>query len=277
MPSGWLTGWQVAPLPWAGPAVLLALYAAGDRRLRRRGRRWSASRTASFVGGSIVVMVALCSPLAARDELFPVHMVQHLLIGMLAPLLFALSGPVTLALRTLPPVARRRLVRLLHSRVMAAFAFPPVATLIYVGSLWVLYLTPLFALTLRHPLLHGALHFHFLLVGCLFAWPLVGVDPVRSRGSMRLRVAVLLFALGAHGALAKLIYAGWLGGGLASTLPAAGVHKGAQLMYYGGDVIDLARLLAFFAQWYASGTRVLARDARVLARASAAPPAQPGN
>ncbi len=276
MSHGWLTDWRAAPVPWAVLAMLLAVYVGGVTRLHRRGRRWSARRTTGFVAGCVVVAIALCSPLAARDELFPVHIVQHLLIGMLAPLLFALSAPVTLGLRTVSPGARRRLVRLLHSRLVRVLSFPPVAALVYVASLWTLYLTPLFAQTLRHPLLHEAMHVHFLLAGSLFVWPLVGLDPVRWRGSIALRVAVLLFALGAHAALAKLIYAGSLGGGLASTLPAAAVHEGAQLMYYGGDLIDLGLLLVFFAQWYAKGTRLLAREARRLAPTTAAQPAEVG-
>jgi putative membrane protein len=85
--------------------------------------------------------------------------------------------------------------------------------------MWVLYLTPLFAQTLPHPVLHEALHLHFLIAGCLFMWPLVGLDPVRARGSLRLRIGVLLLALGFHAALAKLIYAGWLGGGPPARCP----------------------------------------------------------
>jgi putative membrane protein len=144
-----------------------------------------------------------------------------------------------------------------------------VAGLIYVASMAVLYLTPLFALTLRHPMLHEALHAHFVLAGCLFMWPLVGLDPIHRRGSLHLRVGVLLFALGSHAALAKLIYAGWIGGGLATSLPTRDIHAGAQLMYYGGDLIDLALLVAFFAQWYTRGGRLLAREKRSLARAAA--------
>ena len=131
-----------------------------------------------------------------------------------------------------------------------------------------LYLTPLFAQTLRYPMLHEALHVHFLLAGCLFMWPLVGLDPTPGRGSLRLRITVLLLVLGSHAALAKLIYAGWLGGGMTSVIPPAELHTGAQLMYYDGDLIDLLLLVAFFAQWYATGGRLLAREQRRLARAA---------
>ncbi len=266
MGVGWLSDWTLAPVPCALLVVAPALYGHAVARLHRRGKRWSWRRSASFLAGCAVILLALCSPLAVHDELFPVHMVQHLLVGMLAPLLLALSAPVTLTLATVSSRVRRWVVRLLHSRFIRAFASPPVAALIYVGSMWALYLTPLFAQTVHHPLLHEAMHLHYLLAGCLFMWPLVGLDPMPRRGTLRLRVGVLLFALGSHAALAKLIYAGWLGGGLASTLPAPEIHTGAQIMYYGGDLIDLALLVTFFAQWYAAGGRLLAREQRRLAR-----------
>ena len=263
MPLGWLTDWPSTPAAWATLPAALALYATGVARLRRRGKNWSSRRSASFLAGWATLLIAVCSPLAAHDESFPVHMVQHLLIGMLAPLLFALSAPITLALRALGRAHRRPLVRILHSRAARVLAFPPIGALIYAGSLWTLYLTPLFAQTLRYPLLHEALHMHFLLAGCLFMWPLVGLDPVGSRSSIRVRIGVLLLALGSHAALAKLIYAGWLGGGLAHTLPAGDIHLGAQLMYYGGDVIDLALVVTFFAQWYVRAGRTLTQAPRV--------------
>ena len=209
-----------------------------------------------------LLLLALCSPLATHDESFPVHMVQHLLIGMLAPLLLALSAPVTLALRVLAPANRRRVIRFLHAPPVRVVSFPPVAALIYTGSMWLLYLSPLYAQTLRHPLLHEAVHAHFLLAGCLFAWTIVGLDPMPRRGSINTRVVILLFVLGGHAALAKLIYAGWLGGGLAHALPPDQLHTGAELMYYGGDTIDVLLLVAFFAQWYIKAGHRLSRQQR---------------
>jgi putative membrane protein len=109
--------------------------------------------------------VALISPLAVHDEDFPVHMVQHMLLGMFGPLLLSLSAPVILALRTLPRRARKDLVGLLHSRVIRLLAHPVLATALFVGGLVGLYFTPLYEATLRHPLLHELIHLHFLAAG----------------------------------------------------------------------------------------------------------------
>jgi putative membrane protein len=245
------------------PALSLACaalaYAAGVRALHRRGRPWARRRTAAFAAGLLALAVALVSPIAGHDELFPVHMAQHVLLGMLGPLLLALSAPVTLALRTLPRPARRRLVKVLHSRGAAGLAHPATATVLLVAGLLGLYFTPLYGQTLRHPLLHELVHIHFLAAGCLFAWAFAGADPVPRRGSLGLLIGLLLAALGLHAALAKLLYAGY---GHLPGVPAGQRHAGAQLMYYAGDAVDLLLLLAFFGRWYAAGGRRLERDRR---------------
>ena len=249
--------WPFAPGPWAALACAGAAYLAGVLRLRRRGRPWARRRTLAFAGGLLALAAALASPLATHDERFTVHMAQHLLLGMLGPVLLALSAPMTLALRTLP--RRGRLVAVLHSRAAVVLSAPVVATGVFAGSLIALYCTPLYDATLRHPLLHELVHLHFIAAGCLFAWTFIGADPVPRRGPLGLRAGLLLLALGAHAALAKLLYAGDTGVTVAS---ARDLHDGARLMYYGGDAVDLIVLLAFFSRWYAAGGRRLERDRR---------------
>lgn len=100
--------------------VVLAGYGTSLHRLRRRGIRWPVTRMAAMLAGSLCTAAALLPPIASHDELFPVHVAQHLLLGMAAPAFLALSAPVTLALRTLP---RRILLRLLHSIPVAVW--PP--------------------------------------------------------------------------------------------------------------------------------------------------------
>jgi putative membrane protein len=242
-------------------ALLVAgwAYAIGVRRLHARGDRWSASRCASFTGGLLVTAAALASPLAGHDDSFAVHAAQHLLLGMLAPLLLALAAPVTLALRTLPAAGRARLVAALHSPVVRLAGAPTTAALLAVGGLYGLYLTPLYAATLRHPPLHLLTHAHFLLAGCLLAWSLVGLDPVARRPSFGHRAVVLLVALAAHATLAKLLYASDPPG---IRLAVAERQLGAKLLWYGGDLVELALLIVFFGQWYAAAGRRLARARR---------------
>jgi putative membrane protein len=250
----------------AGPVLLVGLlaglYLAGLRALRRRGRPWDRRRTAAFVASCAALLVALASPLAARDDELPVHMAQHLLSGMLAPALLALSAPVSLALRTAPRPVRQRLLVLLRSRVVGVLTRPVVAGTVNVAGLWVLYLTPLYAATLEHPLLHEAVHVHVVLAGCLLAWPLVSPDPVAERGAFGTRLTVLVVTAGLHAALAKLLYAGHLGGGLGDTMAADELHAGALVMSYGGDLVDVLLLIALFSRWHADRGRAWAREQR---------------
>ncbi len=242
-----LGDWPTEPGLWISLVAAGDAYALGVYKLHVRGKRWSVRRSASFAGGLLAIAAAVVSPLAMHDEQLPVHMVQHMLLGMAGPLLLALSAPVTLALRTIPRQPRMTLVGVLHSRPIRLLAHPVTATTLFVGGLVALYFTPLYEATLRHPLLHELVHTHFLISGCLFAWTFVGLDAVPRVGAFRLRTALLIIALGSHAALAKLLYAGY---GSVRTGGVAQLHQGAEIMYYGGDVVDLMLLIAFFAQWY---------------------------
>jgi putative membrane protein len=256
--------WPFVPGLWLALATIAALHAAALRGLHRRRRPWNRWRTAAFAAGLAAIAVALASPLASHDDRFPVHMAQHLLLGMLAPILLALSAPVTLALRTLSGTPRRAIVGVLHSRAARVLTHPAPAAVVFATGPFLLYFTPLYDATLHHPLLHEAVHVHVLLVGCLFAWAFIGVDPVPRRGCTARRAAWLFAALAAHAAMAKLLYAG--AGSV--TAGAGDLHDGAQLMYYGGDVIDLLLLTAFLGQWYARGGRDQERDRRRVALAA---------
>jgi putative membrane protein len=212
-----------------------------------------------MLAGSFCTAAAVLPPIANHDELFPVHVAQHLLLGMAAPAFLALSAPVTLALRTLPRRRRRILLRLLHSFPVAVLAAPAAAVLLDLGGLYALYLTGLYQAAEHNDLVHAAVHVHMFLAGCLFSWAVIGLDPVRRRPGTWVRLTGLIIAAAGHDTLAKLIYA--------RNLPAAGGpiasrHTGAELMYYGGTVIEVALAAIVMAQWYLASGRALARTRR---------------
>jgi putative membrane protein len=244
------------------PALPLALaasgYAAGVLRLYGRGDRWPRRRTVALLAGLGCAALAVLPPLANQDEHFPAHVLQHLLLASVAPLLLALSAPATLAVRTLPRALRNALLRLLHNRVADLALSPAVVLLLAVVPLVALYRTPLYAATLDEPLLHLAVHGHMLAAGCLLAWYLVGIDPLRH-DPMRTRLAVLVLVGAAHGVLAKTIYAAGLPG-LGGSTPE--VRTGAGLLFAGGDATELLLATVMLAQWYARGGRALAHERR---------------
>jgi putative membrane protein len=246
-------------IPLAMTLVALAGYGTGLHRLRRRGLRWPVTRVAAVLAGSFCAAAAVLPPIASRDELFPVHVGQHLLLGMAAPAFLALSAPVTLALRTLPRRPRRILLRLLHSFPVAVLTAPATAVVLNLSGLYVLYLTGLYQAAEHNDLVHAAVHVHMFLAGCLLSWAVIGLDPVRRRPGTRVRLTALIIAAAGHDTLAKLIYAWDLpvgGGSIASR------HAGAELMYYGGTVIEVALAAIVMAQWYLASGRALARTRR---------------
>jgi putative membrane protein len=248
-------------LPVLVAIVLGAGYLTGVVRLRGSGRRWSGGRTASFLLGAGLVGAALSPAVDAGTA--GGHMAQHLLLGMFAPVALVLGAPVTLLLSGLPVSARRPVAVLLRSWALHALSHVTTAAVLSVGGLYLLYLTPLYALSTHSEVVHHLLHVHFLLAGYMFAWAVAGPDPAPRRPGMAVRLAVLVVAGGFHAFLAKLLYS------RAPVLPAGGgydaaeVEAAARLMYYGGHVADLLLLVALFATWYRRTGRALAREPAV--------------
>ena len=133
---------SVGPGMIVAAVALAVVYLRGVRRLAARGRRWPLSRTAPFLAGTAVVAVAG----VLRDTSFVLHMWEHILIGMAAPLLLALGAPVTLALQTAGPGTRRGIRRALHSRAGAVVAHPVVGWLLFGGTIVVVAFSPVLEL-----------------------------------------------------------------------------------------------------------------------------------
>jgi putative membrane protein len=245
------------------PLVLTVLaavgYFVGLTRLHRRGISWPPGRTLALVLACCCVAVGVLPPVADHDEQFPVHVTQHLLLGLTAPALLALSAPATLALWALSLRPRKRLLGVLHSRAVAVLMTIPVAVVLNIGGLYALYLTGLYARTRDNELLHAAVHLHMFIAGCLLSWVIIGRDPIRHRPGFAIRLVALIITGAAHDALAKIMYARDLpiGGG-----PVADRHAGAMLMYYGGTVIQLAIAVVLMTQWWRATGREIARDQR---------------
>lgn len=241
-------GWVVVDvLVVAVLAAAVLGYAAALQAARDRGR-WPVRRTVVWYAGVACAGTGLIGPVAtAAHATFTGHMVAHLLVGMIAPLLLVLGAPITLALRALPVGAARSLTRVLRSPLVRVVTHPVVAAVLNAGGLWVLYTTDLYSLMHTSALVHALVHAHVLLAGYVFTAALIGVDPDPHRASMTVRSVVLIVFIAAHSILAKWLYAH----------PPAGVEAtdaqvGAQVMYYGGDVVDVILIVLLFAGWYAA-------------------------
>lgn len=235
----------------------LGVYVVAAHRLRRDGIAWPRSRDGCAIAAAAGLVVAVSAPSAGGE--FLAHMSRHVLVGMVSPLFIVLALPGTLALRALRGPGRRLVLTVLHARPVSWLVIPPVAALINTGSLYVLYRTPLLAASQADPWLHYVVHVHLLVTGVLFTVAVCQLDPLRRRYSLPLRAATMVAAAAAHGVLSKSIYA---------TPPpdtafdTADLHAGAQLMYYSGDVVEIALAIVIAMTWYVASGRALDRARR---------------
>jgi putative membrane protein len=275
---------QFPLVPTVSIALMGALYLWGVRRLTQRGDAWAWNRTVAFVvGGLGTLVVALCSGLARYDDvLFGAHMVQHMLLAMVAPVFLALGAPVTLALRTLPSRPRAVLLSVLHSRFAKVVSFPAIPWLLFIGSPFALYFSGWYAATLTSTPLHNLLHLHFLLMGCFFFWPIIGVDPIPGRVSHPFRVLILFASMPFHAFLGVAIMSvSDSGNGLIAgpQYLAIGVSRaqavfqqqvGGGLIWASGDIVGLLFIMVAVVQWMQASDREAAREDRRLDRLEAA-------
>ncbi|WP_084077477.1 cytochrome c oxidase assembly protein [Demequina sp. NBRC 110057] len=196
----WIVLWRLEIITAFACAAAAAVYLRWVVRLRRRGDSWPWYRTACFmVGIATMVWITQGAPMIYGMVTFSGHMVEHMMIVMLAPLPLTFGAPITLALRALPPRTDgsrgpREWVRaIVESRFMGFLSNPVVAAVNFAGSLFIFYYSPLFEFALRNHVGHLGMIVHFTLAGYLFANALVGIDPGPKRPGYPLRV-VLLFA-----------------------------------------------------------------------------------
>ncbi len=226
--------------------MAILLYILSVKMTNKQYNKWPIKRTIFWILGITSATSAVVGPIATfAHHNFTVHMVGHLLLGMLAPLLIALSAPVTLLLRTLSTANARRVTNLLKCKFVSYLSHPITASILNVGGLWLLYTTPLYMAMHHHPVLHVLIHLHVFLAGYLFTVSVIYIDPIQHRVSFLFRAIVMVLAFAAHGILSKFIYA----------FPPMGIaqiqaEQGGILMYYGGDVIDLIIIVLFCSQWY---------------------------
>jgi len=280
-PLRMLTGWQLEPVPALFVSLVGGIYLYGVHRLRARGHRWSRWRTLLFLGpglGSFVL--ATQSALAAYDTvLLWDHMIQHMVLSMITPVFLALGAPITLALRTLPGGGRRTLLTVLHSRVAKVFTHPVVAGALFVANPFALYLTGWYEATLRNPVLHDLNHLHFVLVGCLWFWPLLGLDPMPTRLPYPMRMIAVFVTMPFHAFLGvaimgstTVIAADWYQGFRRTwgPTPERDQEMAGGILWASGDLVALVVLGVLFVQWARASDREAAREDRRLDRLEAA-------
>jgi cytochrome c oxidase assembly factor CtaG len=252
-----LTQTSFEPIPVALICLTLGWYLWSVRRLGRRGRPWPAARTASFVAGEFFMALGLVSGINAHDENFAIHTIQHIFISMLAPLFFALSAPITLALQASPRRVQTAIIKVLHSPLGRLASNPVFAWAFYGVSIFGLYFTSLYAITLRNDTVHNLVHLHLVVAGCIFWWPAVAVDPLPKRMNYGLRIGYLLLALPFHTILGMALDSQTTR--ITPDTPLSQLHMGGGLMWVAGEALGLVGTLAVLVQWLRADERAAKR------------------
>ena len=261
-----LTFWRFDPFLSVGGLLLAALYLAGVVRLRRRGDRWPVGRTVSWLAGCAALVFATGSGVRAYGSaMFSIHMIEHMTLNMFVPVLLVLGAPVTLALRALPSAApgappglREWIVRAVHSPFTAFLSNPITAFLLFVGSLYAVYFSPLFDTLVSYHWGHELMSLHFMLTGYLFYWGIIGIDPGPRRLPFIGRLALLFATMPFHAffGIAMMTKTIAVGGNYYTTMALPWVssltddqHLGGAIAWGASEVPVLIVAIALVAQW----------------------------
>jgi putative copper resistance protein D len=271
-------GFRLEPIFLLGALVAGGLYLAGVIRLLRRGDRWPWGRTIAWIIGLVIVIWTTNGGIATYAQMsVGWHMVQHMTMTMLAPIMLVLGAPATLALRALHASKgpergpREWLMWFLHTPLTRLLTNPIFVLVIYVLGLYGLYFTGLFGWLMGSHVGHLAMEVHFLASGYLFAWIIIGIDPRPRPLPYWARFALLLVALALHALFAVVIMMGntplgidwfgmvrppWVPDPLDDTRFGGGVAWGL------GEIPTLILLIALVIQW----SRADDREARRIDR-----------
>jgi putative copper resistance protein D len=266
--------------------LITALYILGVLVLRRRGDHWPVGRTWAFAISVSLVDFATSGGIGVYAHFaFSYHMLAHMMLGMIAPIGFVLSAPITLALRTLPQGRspqerglRGTLITVIHSRYSTFITNPVVALALFDGSLFLLYMTPLFGKLMQSHAGHVLMDLHFLLAGYLFFYVIVGIDPNPRKIPHIVRIIVLFAAMSIHAffSIALLSTTTLLDGGYFASLHRpwntnllVDQHLGGSIGWMLGEIPILLALIATFIQWMRDDSREARRIDRAADRAAA--------
>ncbi|MEU8706850.1 cytochrome c oxidase assembly protein [Streptomyces sp. NPDC048565] len=264
-----------------GCVLALLLYGYGVARLRRRGDGWPVNRSVFFVIGVLSIALVMCTGLNDYGMvMFSVHMVQHMMISMVSPILLLLGAPVTLALRALPVAGRGRtgprelLLKLLQSRYMKIVTHPVFTIPLFIASLYGLYFTPLFDFLMGSKTGHIVMMVHFLAVGLVFFWPIMGVDPGPHRPGYVMRMLELFAGMPFHAffGIALMMASQPMVKAYENPSASLGIDALGDQSAAGGiawafsEIPSVLVLIALVFQWYSSEQRTAKRSDRAADR-----------
>jgi putative copper resistance protein D len=267
-----LLDWRLDLVFGVAALVLAGAYLAGVRRLRLRGDAWPVGRTAAWLSGCATILIATSSGIGRYSmAMFSVHMGVHMLLSMLAPILLVLGGPVTLALRTLspagagnPPGPREWLQAFTHSWLVRMSTHPLMALGMYIASFYVMYFTGLYDAAAPSHWAHLVMNAHFVLMGFVYYWLIIGIDPAPRRLPYLGKLGLLLAAMPFHAffGISLMGSATAIGGDFYRSLALpfvpdllADQRTAGAMAWAAGEIPMVVVLVALLVQWARSDAR----------------------
>lgn len=252
------TNWQFGPVVTAFTAILAAAYLWGTVRVRRRHPRrpWPLRRTIPFLLGLLVINVATQSGVGTYDvTLFWDHMIQHLLLIMIAPPLLVAGQPVTLLLHASRNPLHTRVKKVVRSRPVRWLTWPVLGVGAYAATIVGTHLTSFFSLVVEYAAVRDAEHALYLVVGYLYFLPLIGKEPIGRKVSYPLRLFLLFIAMPVD-AFTGVVLGSYQTDPFVPLAPRTwgpsalnDLHEGGAVMWIGGAAIMFAVIMVTFFQW----------------------------
>ena len=267
--------WRLDPIWFAICLFGIFFYVAGVIRLRRRGDTWPVMRLVSWVVGMVVLLWITNGGVNAYEHvLFSQHMLAHMALGMIVPILLVPAAPVTLALRAIAKRtdgsrgAREWILIAVHSWYARLISNPIFATVNFVGSLWLFYYTGILRWAITNHIGHEWMIVHFLLAGYLFVQSLIGIDPGVNRLSYPFRLGQLLIAMTVHAFFGLtlmsgtgLLLADWYGamGRTWGPTPLDDQASGGAIAWSVGEIPNAVLAILIAVQWSRNDVKVARR------------------
>lgn len=277
------TEWRFDLIFGLAAVVLAVVYIRGVVRLKRRGDDWPVGRSFAWLLGCLLLLLATSSGLGRYGPaMFSIHMIAHMLMSMMIPVLLVLGGPVTLALRALPPAGRgnppgpREWIQAgVHSGPSRLLTHPLIAAVMFVGSFYILYLGGLYESVVQYHAAHLLMNLHFLLSGYLFYWLVIGIDPAPRQVKPVAKLGIVLGSLPFHAFFGVALM-------MTTAVIAESYYRGLNLpwtynlfddqrvgggiAWAAGEIPLVVIMLALLVQWQRSDTRQAKRYDRNAAR-----------
>ncbi len=250
--------WQFAPVVTGFTAVLAVAYLWGTYRVRKRHPRrpWPVGRTIAFFLGLLAINVSTQSGIGTYDDtLFWDHMIQHLMLLMIAPPLLVVGMPVTLLLHASRNPVHAWVIKIIRSKPVTWITWPGVGIVAYAAVIVGTHLTDFMNLVIQYDAVHEAEHVLYLVVGYLYFLPLIGKEPIKWKLSYPLRLFLLFLAmpvdaftgvvLGSYQTYPFLPMAprNW------GPTPLNDIHQGGAVMWIGGAAIMFVLIMVTFFSW----------------------------